>query len=416
MPDTRFHRRDLFAAGAFLATASAAGTSLVAGADAVAQAANPPKLKITSVKTYLLQTKLAKAFGVSVSVPFDTTRDALLVKIETDAGLVGWGETSPINGARATIDEHLGPQLIGQNPLAHRPLWRAMWGANFGNALAVGALDIALNDLRGKALNVPISDLFGGRHRDRITAYASTMNYVEGEEPETLFPREAAEKRKLGFKAMKMRIGRYPVAREAKFIAAVRDAVGPDVLLLADGNGAYTMESAVRMGHELNRLNFEAFEEPLPQSPKYAGYEELRRRLPLSLAGGEAVDSRASAKDLIDRRAVDIIQPDVSLCGGIGEALFIAELAALSGIRCIPHCWGSDIIIAATAQLVSLLPEPHWGFPTDTPLLELDQSENPWRDGLAKGAFPLKDGKIDVPTKPGLGIEVDEAYIKKFSV
>ena len=170
------------------------------------------------------------------------------------------------------------------------------------------------------------------------------------------------------------------------------------------------------MGHELNRLNFEAFEEPLPQSPKYAGYEELRRRLPLSLAGGEVVDSRATAKDLIDRRAIDIIQPDISLCGGIGEALFIAELAALSGIRCIPHCWGSDVIIAATLQLVSMLPEPHWGFPTDSPLMELDQSENPWRDGLAKGSFPLKEGMIDVPTKPGLGIDVDEAVVKKFAV
>jgi D-galactarolactone cycloisomerase len=213
-----------------------------------------------------------------------------------------------------------------------------------------------------------------------------------------------------------MRIGRYPVAREAKLAAAVREVVGPDVLLMADGNAAYTMESAVRMGHVLNDLNFECFEEPMPQSPNYPAYEELRDRLPLSLAAGEVVDGRASAKELLDRRAMDIIQPDVSLCGGFAEALFISELAALSGIRCIPHCWGADILIAATVQLLSLLPDPHGGFPSDTPLLELDQSENPWRNGLAKGAFPLQDGVIHVPTGPGLGITVDEQMVIEFSV
>jgi D-galactarolactone cycloisomerase len=185
---------------------------------------------------------------------------------------------------------------------------------------------------------------------------------------------------------------------------------------MADGNAAYTMESAVRMGHVLNEQKFECFEEPMPQSPKYAAYEELRERLPLSLAAGEAVDGRASAKELINRRAMDIIQPDVSLCGGFAEALFIAEMAALSGIRIIPHCWGADILIAATVQLLSILPDPHWGFPTDTPLLELDQSENPWRDGLTKGTFPLQDGMVNVPTGPGLGITVDEQMVKEFSV
>lgn len=375
-----------------------------------------PRLKITSVKTFHLRHQLQRPFGVSVSVPLDTTREALLVRIETDAGLTGWGETAPINGTRATIEEQLGPALIGQNPLEYRRLWRRMWGANFGNSLALGAVDIALNDLRGKALNLPIAELFGGRLRDQVPAYASTMNYVEGREPEEHYPEDAAEKLKMGFRAMKMRLGRYSVAREKKVAAAVRDVVGPDVLLMVDGNAGYTMESAVRMGHVLNDLNFEAFEEPMPQSPKYAAYEELRRRLPLSLAGGEVLDSRAAAKDLIDRRAVDIIQPDISLCGGIGEVLFIAELAALAGIRCIPHCWGSDILIAATTHLVSLLPDPHWGLPTDTPLLELDQSENPWRNGLAAGALPLRDGKVTVPTRPGLGIDVDEKMVQSYAI
>lgn len=373
-------------------------------------------LKISAVKTFRLRHKLKQPFGVSVSVPLSTTRETLLVKIETDAGLVGWGETSPIGGAKGAIDDQLAPLLVGQNPLDHRRLWRMMWGPNFGHALAVGALDMALLDVRGKALNLSVADLFGGRLRDRVPAYASAMNYLEGQEPEDHYPKEATALVKQGFKALKMRIGRYSVAREAKIAAAVREAVGPKVLLMADGNAAYTLASALRMGHELNELGFEAFEEPLPQSPKYTGYEELRRKLPLSLAAGEGVDSRASAKELIDRRAMDIIQPDISLCGGVGEALFIAELAALSGIRCIPHCWGGDILIAATVQLLSLLPDPHWGFPTDTPLLELDQTENPWRNGLAKDPLQVRNGDVSVPNKPGLGIEVNEDVVKQYAV
>ncbi len=219
-----------------------------------------------------------------------------------------------------------------------------------------------------------------------------------------------------GFRAIKMRLGRFDVAREAAVAAKVREAVGDKVKLLADANGAYTMGSALKMGHELEQLNFEFFEEPLPQAPRYAGYAELRKKLTLPLAGGEVIDSRIAGKALIDERAVDIIQPDVSLCGGIGEALFISELAALSGIRSIPHCWGGDIVIAASTHLLSLLADPHWGLPTDTPLLELDQSENPWRNGLAKNPIVVRDGFAHVPTGPGLGIEVDEDMVKKFAI
>jgi len=373
-------------------------------------------LKITSVQTFQLLHTLKRPFGVSVSVPFDTTRSALLVKIETDSGLVGWGETAPIGGARGTIEDQLAPQLIGMNPLEYRRLWRSLWGPNFGNGLAVGALEMAINDLRGKALGLPVAELFGGRLRDRVPVYGSTMNYVEGEEPETLFPREAAARVAEGYRALKMRIGRYSVARESKFIAAVREAVGPDIKLMADGNAAYTLRSAVQMGRVLDELNFEFFEEPLPQSPRYAGYAELRQSLPLPLAGGEGVDSRIAAKHLIDRRAVDIIQPDAALCGGIGEALFIAEMAALSGIRCIPHCWGGAIAIAASVHLLSLLPEPHWGFPTDTPLLEFDLSENPWRTEIVTEPIIVADGQIAVPTAPGLGIEVNEDVVRKYAV
>ena len=410
------NRRQFLGFGAGLAAGGFAGSLRSTVADEPARRAAAPNLKITSVKTYLLRHQLKRPFGVSISVPLSKTRSALLVKITTDAGLVGWGETAPIGGARGAIDDHLGPRLIGQNPLEYRRLWRELWGPFFGNGLAVGALDIALNDLRGQALGIPIAELFGGRLRDRVPVYASAMNYVEGLQPEDQFPEEASELVRQGYKALKMRLGRYSVSREVKVAERVRATVGKNIKLMADGNGGYTMGSALDMGHELHRLGFEFWEEPLPQAPQYIGYEELRKKLHLPLAAGEGLDSRATAKQMIDRRAMDIIQPDVSLCGGIGGALFVAQLAALSRIGCVPHCWGADIVITASIHLLSLLPDPHWGFPTDTPLLEMDLSENPWRNGLAKEPYEVDDGWIQVPTKPGLGIEVDEEVVRKYAV
>lgn len=409
-------RRDLLRIGAGVLAGGLIGPLHTAEAFGAEDLAGQPKLKIISVKTFLLRHRLKRPFGVSVSASLSTTRETLLVKLETDEGLVGWGETSPISGTRGTIDDHLAPRLIGQNPLEYRRLWRTLWGANFGNGLAVGAVETALNDLRGKALNLPVAELFGGRMRSQVPVYVSALEYVEGAEIEEHYPSTATKMVACGHKAIKMRLGRYSVAREAKVAAAVRDAVGPNVQLMVDGNGGYTMGNAIRMGHVLNDLGYELFEEPMPQSPKYAGYDELRRKLPLPLAGGEGIDSRAAAKLLIDRRAVDIIQPDISLCGGLGEVLFISEMAKLSSVRCIPHCWGGDILIAATIHLLSLMHEPHWGLPTDTPMPELDQSENPWRDGLATERFELRDGFITVPSKPGLGIEVDEEVVKQYAV
>ena len=417
--EMRHSRRGLLRVGAGIVAAGGLShfSASVAAEEDRADAQPQPKLKIASVKTFLLRHRLKRPSGASVSVPLPKMREALLVKIETDHGLVGWGETSPISGARGTIEDHLAKRLIGRNPLEYRRLWREMWGPNFGNALAVGGVETALNDLRGKALNLPVAELFGGRFRDRVPVYVSALNYVEKPEIEEEYPKVAAQMVARGHKAIKMRLGRYSVAREARVAAKVRETVGPDIKLLADGNGAYTWGKALKMAHVLHDLGFEYFEEPLPQvSPNYTGYEELRRKMPLPLAGGEALDSRAAGKALIDRGCFDIIQPDVSLCGGLGEALFIAELAALSGIRCIPHCWGGDIVIAASAHLLSLLPEPHWGRPTDTPLLEIDQGENPWRDGLVTEPLKVRDGFLTVPTKPGLGIEVNEDVVRKYAV
>jgi D-galactarolactone cycloisomerase len=372
-------------------------------------------LTITKVETFAVEHKIAKAIGPSVAL--SDLRQALLVKISTDSGLVGWGETADVGGTHGIIEEHLKKVLLGKNPLEYRKVWNALWGPNFGDGRAVAGVDIALHDLRGKALGLSVAEMYGGRVRDKVLAYAAAMNYVAGEDPEKQHPREAADLAKRGFRAMKIRTGRHGFRKDLAVMRKIREAVGPDVRLLTDGNGAFTLPEAVKFGKELEKLDFYCFEEPLPQAPDYGGYDELARSLDIAVAGGEVLDWRGTARDHIVRRSFDIIQPDVSLCGGIAEVLFIAEMARLFSIQALPHCWAGAITIAATLQVLSLL-APHYLGSTvgDEPMLELDTYENPFRDEITSTRFEPQGGYIDVPTGPGLGIEIDEDVVRKYQL
>lgn len=370
-------------------------------------------MKITKVETFYLEHKIPRAAGCSTGM--SDIRNVLLVRLTTDEGLVGWGETAPIGGLQAIIHSQYEAQLLGKDPLRHRAIWRELWQPNFGNGLAQAAVDMALHDLRGKAMGVPVAELLGGRQRDQVPVYVSCMNYHDGTEPEQLYPEDARRAVARGFKAMKMRIGRLEPRREFKFIAAVREAVGPNVKLMADGNSAYTFKQAVQVGRELERLGFYWFEEPMPlHSGHYPAYAGLREKLDISLAGGEVLDSRFCAYDILKRDIFDIIQPDASLCGGLSECLFIAEMAEQFGTLCFPHCWAGGVAIAATVHLLSVLPNFTWAPISDSPMLELDQIENKFRDELCSKPVTIKDGVAHVPTGPGLGIEVDEEILRQY--
>lgn len=414
MPQTGLSRRDLFRVGlAGSCGALAAWSPWQQQATADEARGKSSSLTITKVETFALSHRLPKAVGPSVAQ--SNVRDALLVKISTDSGLVGWGETADVGGTHGIIEEHLKTVLLGKNPLEHRKLWRALWGANFGDGRAVAGCDLALHDLRGKALGLSIAELYGGRQRDKVMGYAAAMNYIEGVRPEDQHPSEAAALAKRGFLAMKIRTGRFGHKRDLAVIHKIREAVGPDVRLLTDGNGAFTLPQAVKFGKELERLDFYCFEEPLPQSPNYAGYDELTKSLDIAVAGGETLDARGTAREHIVKRSFDIIQPDVSLCGGFAEALFICEMARLFGMQALPHCYAGAIVIAATLQLNSLLPPHFQGFAGgDEPMLEFDVNENPSREKIVAQPFELKKGYFDVPTGPGLGIEIDEEVVRQF--
>lgn len=373
-----------------------------------------PFMKIIAVDTFHVQCRLQQKAGGSGYM--DDTRNAVLIKLTAEDGLIGWGETVALCGVRRLIEEQFTPLLLGRDLIRDfRQLGNDLWGRYFHSGPALAGINLALHDLRGKALGLSVAELHGGRVRDRVAVYASGMNYSDRPEPSGHFVDEARELAARGFRAMKMRIGRLPMKQDLAVAAKVRDAVGPDIQLMADANGAYSLGTALAVGGELHRLGYHWFEEPLPEE-HYRGYEALRAKLPLPLAAGEILDSRDCAKNLLERGIADILLPDVSLCGGIDDWLFIAELARLWGTPVNPHCWAGPLVIAATVHCLSLLPDVGMGARPENPMLELDVSENPLRDEIVFNPLPLKEGLIAVPTAPGLGVEIDEAAVRRYAV
>lgn len=369
-------------------------------------------MKIVRVDVIPLSAELSAPRGPSILTY--KRRETLFIKITTDSGLVGWGETYRLAGVEGALRDVLTPLLIGRDPMQLRQLHAQMQSATFDNGFPIGGIDLALHDLVGKALGVPVHQLYGGALRTSVEAYASLPGYFEDKPPEEHWLDEAQALVARGFTGMKFRVGRFDPRREIPILTKVRDGVGADVALMADANAAQSPDQALRLAAGLRELDFAWLEEPLPQSG-YLGYPELKGKMPLPLAGGEGLLNRSQAQTAVQRGCFDIIQPDVSICGGIGETLFIGELARLSTVRCIPHCWAGALTLAATLHVNAVLPEISRMPGNAQPLLEFDVTENPFRDDVVVGdPFALHHGAVRVPDGPGLGIEIDEEVLRRY--
>ena len=364
---------------------------------------------ITSAEVFTLSHAFSPRRGPADA--WGSTHAYCLVKLSDADGVAGWGETYLRPGMAAILAELVEP-LIGRSPAGVRAAWDDIW-ASGEYPFAASALAIALDDLRGRQAGVSIADLYGGRRRDRVRAYAAHQGYVEGVDPEVSWREDAESALGAGFTALKFRIGRYPMAHEVRILERLRADLLQDATLLSDASGAYTPRSAIAMGHELERLGFAWFEGPLYEWEGYVGYELLPPALDIAIAGGEVTLSRTAVAEQLARGAYDILQPDPVICGGIGEALFYAELARLHAVAAVPHTSGGAIGIAAALQLLALLPDPTRSPTTDAPLLEVGTGENPWRTDLLADGWQLRDGWVEIPTGPGLGIEVDEAFVRR---
>ena len=350
------------------------------------------------------------------------TRGSCIVEIETAEGIVGWGECyGPSAVAKAYIETQFAPRIIGRDAFDVEVIWEDLYNRikdYGGRGMATSALsgiDIALWDIIGKSCGKPIHKLIGGAYRTEVTAYATGLYFIDMDRLVEEAVEEANEFVGNGFVAIKMKIGLGSPKLDIERVAAVRKAIGDDVRLMVDANHCFTVPQAIRIGRELEKLNVEWFEEPI--SPEDVdGYVEVSRSLDMAVAGGENEFTRWGFRDLVVRKAMDIIQPDVCAAGGISECRKIAALASAHGVECIPHAWGSAIGLAATLHFLAALPDQPPSFRPMPPLLELEQCENPFRDLLSVEPIVQQGGKVQIPTGSGLGIEINRSVLDRYRV
>ena len=373
-------------------------------------------MKIAAVRTHLLEHRLAVPFE-SASMRFDR-RLHVLVEIVCDDGIIGWGECLGPARANAAVVEAYTPWLIGADPLETEKLWARLYNALRDQGqrgltiTALSGIDIALWDIKGKHFGASVATLLGGRFRDSVRAYATGSFKRDGVDRVADNAQEMAEHAAAGFHAGKIKIG-FGVEQDLEVVRAVRAAVGPHMRLTVDANHGYDVLEAIAFGRRAAELGIDWFEEPVVPEQLDA-YRAVRAGQPIPVAGGETWHSRWGMREPIETRAVDIIQPDVCGVGGFTEARRVADMAALHGVRLVPHVWGTAVQIAASLQfMAALVPNPVRVNPIE-PILEFDRTENPFRQAVVTRPIEHVAGVVAIPDGPGLGIEIDRAVLAEF--
>jgi D-galactarolactone cycloisomerase len=377
----------------------------------------PRGTQIRRVTPHVLMAALPEPFAYSQA--WYRTRGAMLVEIETEDGVIGWGEAFGPPALTAPIVTWFAALLDGADALAGEMIWQRLYNAVRDHGQrglpieALSAIDIALWDIRGQVAGVPIHRLMGGPLRTAVRAYATGFYRRERDDHDTYLREEADARLAEGFGAIKLKTG-WGMAEDIALTRMMRRHIGPDILMPVDCNHAYDAAGAIRYGNAVADQDILWFEEPVPPED-IAGYCEVKARQPIAVAGGEASFTRWGFREMIAARAADILQPDVAACGGLSEAKKIADMATAFGLRTNPHVWGTGIALAASLHLLAVIPDnPPGLFPTP-PMLELDRSPHPVRDALTP-PIGLENGMVAIPEAPGLGVAPDRAALARFRV
>ena len=380
-------------------------------------------MKITGIRVHVLRSPLEQPFAFSQG--WVKSRGATLVEVTTDEGIVGWGEAlcqglQPPEIAAAAIRDALAPLVMGADPLEPEVLWHRLYhytrdygqkGALIG---AISALDIALWDIAGKARREPVARLLGGMFRRRVQAYATGFYRIRGQGEAARLAQEAEQHLSRGFTAFKVKLG-FGIDDDLAVMRAVREVAGKNEAMI-DVNHAYGVADAIRLGKELEDAGWRLrwYEEPVVQED-LEGYAEVRRALSTPIAGGENEYTAFGFRSLFAARALDIAQPDLCIAGGFTACRHIVALAHAHGVQVNPHVWASAVGQAASLQFIASIPVAnHSLFPSDI-LLEFDTSSHPFRELLTDTPLRQRDGWVEIPAKPGLGIEVNREVLEKYS-
>ena len=347
--------------------------------------------RIIDVQTWVLRAEVPTPFFFA-QPGIVTHRSSMVIAITTDDGRTGFGEAlcnghQPADITAATIDSSLKPLLFGRDPMHTGVIFEecynrtkdfGMKGAVIG---AISAIDIALWDLKGQILGLPVHTLLGGAFRTTLAPYATGFYRVEGGAYPGLLADEAQRHLDAGFTAMKVKIG-FGIDDDVRSIQAVRDAVGPEVRILADANHAYNAGSARRLVPEFDDLDVHWLEEPI--SPEdIDGYRSLVDMGPkLLIAAGENEFSRHGFWPWATSRAVDVLQPDLAAAGGYTGLQQIQTLALSAGLALNPHVWGTAIGLVAAIHFLATIPPVPISRAGQEPMLEYDTTPNLFHEDL----------------------------------
>ncbi len=368
-------------------------------------------MRIEAIDPVHLRVPLDEPIPPSVARPLTETLSLHLIRLTCDDGTFTWGEgwcDSP-----EALDEAvdlLRPVVLDADPLDRGRLWERMVDLLTrqkepleGGAAALSAIDIALWDAAGRALDLPVWQMLGGRRVVRLDAYATGI-YLE--EPHVA-ARKAEEMLEAGFRAVKIKAG-AGIEQDVAVLEAVREAIGSQVPLMVDANQAFEdRDEAIEFGAAVDRAEAFWFEEPTPPGD-WSDYVSLRNALDTPIAGGECLRSPGAFLAAFNAGALDIAMPDVRLCGGITALVKIADLARWFNVQISPHNWASQIgVIASSHAAVTM---------RNCMMTEVEATRTPVSDGLLEEPLSFDDGFVILPDGPGLAINLSQQFAADYRV
>ncbi len=370
-------------------------------------------MKIIDVETIMLA-------NPEVLDKSDGSQDTAVIRVTTDEGITGIGEadSSPwvVNAIIEAKTSHpicrgLREMVIGEDPFDRERIWEKMYHGTLhygrrGAAIhAMSGIDLALWDIMGKAVGKPVYQLLGACYRKEIRAYSSSLFGETLEETGRLARDMVAN----GFTAVKF--GWAPLGQDSEYdealVREIRTAVGPDIDVMIDAGFVWDLKTAIRMAKRFSEYNIFWLEEPL-HPDDLDGYARLSESVDVRIAAGEQESSRFSFLDLMDRGRIDVVQVDVTRCGGLTEAMRIARLAEDRHKPVVNHSFTTGINLAASLHFTAALKNAF--------ILEYCVSPSPMRRSLTKQRFEAVDGMVKIPEEPGLGVELDEEAVAKYRI